>query len=122
MNTTQKEKYFDIVNGPNRDAIFDACKYAYDENSYVNVRFEIAMGYTMPKSDPSCGYIPMETDCVKITSVEQEDGSGESFNLKGNCIAKIKRLSGGITVYDSYDFVAYYNTKRRNGTIRFTKR
>ena len=36
MNT-KKEKYYDIVAGPNKDALFDACKYAFSKTARLEV-------------------------------------------------------------------------------------
>ena len=110
MNTNQKkEKYYDIVNGPNKDALFDACKYACVKGANIPVSFDVVKGYTMPKNDPGCAYIIMATTDFRIIGIENEDGSGESFNLHGY----VKR-SG-----TQYRFKAYYNTKRREGVITF---
>ena len=118
MNTN-KERVYDIVNGPNKDTIFDACKYAYVKDAQIPISFDIAAGYTIPKSEPGCDYIPLVAHNFKIISIENENGSGESFNLKGYCT--IKRHLDGSTVYEIYKFNAYYNTKRRKGTISFYK-
>ena len=119
MNTN--DRYYDIVNGPNKDTLFDACKYAYVKGAQIPINFDIAAGYTMPKSDPSSAYIPLSTRDFKIVSIENEDGSGESFNLEGYCTAGFKRRPTGLNIYNTYKFSAYYNTKRRTGTIRFHK-
>ena len=120
MNTNE-ERLYDIVNGPNKDTLFDACKYAYVKGAQIPINFDIAAGYTMPKSDPNCAYIPLSTRDFKIASIENEDGSGESFNLEGYCTAGFKRRPTGLDIYDTYRFSAYYNTKRRTGTIKFHK-
>ena len=110
MNTNQKkEKYYDIVNGPNKDALFDACKYACIKNAFIPVTFDIAIGYTMPKSNPNCAYFPMDVKDFRVMGIENEDGSGESFNIHG--YAK----KDGIQVR----FKGYYNTKQRNGVMHF---
>lgn len=112
MNTNQKkEKYYDIVNGPNKDTLFDACKYACIKGANIPLFFDVAAGYTMPKGHPGCANIIMPTSDFKIIGIENEDGSGESFNLHGY----VKR-SG-----TQYRFKAYYNTKRREGSISFFK-
>ena len=109
MNTNKKEVYYDIVNGPNKDVLFDACKYACVKNTFIPVSFDVALGYTMPKSDPGCTYIKMDLTQFKIMGIENEDGSGESFNLHGYVRSNGAQLR----------FKAYYNTKRRKGKIRF---
>ena len=115
MNTNEKRDY-EIVGGPNRDVLFDACKYAYDKYVRFSVSFTVAIGYTMPKSDPRAAYVPMEVSDFKICGIEHEAGSGESFNLKGYCRAKLDLTSESRT----YNFKAWYNTKTREGTISFS--
>ena len=118
MNTNRN---YEIVNGPNKDAIFDACKYAYSENAKLDISFEIAIGYTAPKDDPGCAYVPMAIKDIKITSIKHEDGSGESFNLEGYCKADLSNFGGSVVTYTDYKLKAYYNTKHREGSVKFTR-
>ena len=118
MSTNQK-KYYDIVGGPNRDVLFDACKYAYAENIDFSVSFTVATVYTMPKDDPRSAYMAMETKDFKICGIEHEDGSGENFNLRGYCQAKLDSSDISDNEYCSYKFNAYYNVKNRSGKITF---
>ena len=124
MNTKKtetKEKYYDIVSGPNKDALFDACKYAYSKTAKLTVEFAVAIGYTMPKNDPGCAYIAMAITDIMIYGIEHEDGPGESFNLHGYCKADLNSLGGNNVTYKSYRFKAYYNSKNRKGCITFTE-
>ena len=118
MNT--KERNYDIVNGPNKDALFDSCKYAYTGRSRIVLDFEVAIGYTLPPSESGAAYIPMKIKDLIITGIEHEDGSGESFNLEGNANVdlEIRRFAGDVE-YHWHRFKAYYNTKRRCGRITF---
>lgn len=115
MNT----ETYQIVNGPGRDTLFDACKYAYsDVKLYAN--FTVALGYTMPPNDPSAAYIPMTLKEVKVIGIEHENGSGHSFNLYGYCKANLSVIGmQEKTPCNTYKFMAYYNAKTRKGTIRF---
>ena len=120
MNTKKteaKEKHYDIVAGPSKDALFDACKYACSKTAKLTVDFSVAIGYTMPKNDPRRGHIAMAITDIKIYGIEHEDGSGESFNLHGYCKADLNSLGGNNVTYKSYRFKAYYNSKSRNGRI-----
>ena len=108
MSTNQRE--YDIIAGPNKDALFDACKYACVDNATIPISFEVARSYTMPAKDPCCVFFRMEITDYVILGIENEDGSGESFNLYGCC-----KLKSG----DPYQFEAYYNTKYRKGVITF---
>ena len=116
MNT-KKEKCYNIIAGPNKDKLFDALKYACSKGTRIPVEFVVALGYTMPKGDPGRAVVPMHTTDFKIMGIEDKDGSGESFNLHGYCKADL--CSFGTPTYRSYRFKAYYNTKRRSGTITF---
>ena len=122
MNTKKtetKEKYYDIVAGPNKDALFDSCKYACSKTANLTVDFTVAIGYTRPKSDPGCAYIAMAITDIVIFGIEHEDGSGESFILRGCCRADLNSYGGSNVTYEPYRFKAYYNSKRRNGWIVF---
>lgn len=121
MNTTKTElanRSFDIVSGPNKDTLFDSCKYAYTESATIPIDLRIAVGYTMPEGHPGRAYIPMHIREVLLVSIEHECGSGESFNLRGYCEADLESL-GGRAIYKAYQFKAYYNSKTRKGTITF---
>lgn len=117
MNT---ERLFEITNGPSKDALFDACKYAYSKTAKITIEPKIAVGCTMPLG-PGCGctYIPMRIKDVVIVGIEHENDSGESFNLRGECQAELKSLDSKKAVYRPYKFKASYNTRTRKGTISF---
>lgn len=110
-------KTFNIENGPSKDTLFDACKYAYSEHSNIKVNFSIAAGYTMPLDHPNCAYLPMELPYFIIQGIQHEDGSGESFNLQGFCKAKLYNSLEENVGFKPYRFEAYYNSKNRKGTI-----
>ena len=116
MNTKGiKERSYEIVNGPNKDTLFDACKYAYSKTVKFAIGFGVAAGYTMPRNHPGCAYVPMDMSNVTICGIEHEDGSGESLIIHGFCKAALHGSS------ESYRFKAYYNAKNRTGTIVFSK-
>jgi len=115
MNTTAEKTLYDIIDGPNRDMLFDACKYAFSDTAKVEIRFAVAKGYTKPKSHPAAAFLPVRTKDVVITQIQHEDGSGESFNLVGFCKTDVERE----LEFKPCNFEAYYNTKTRNGKISF---
>ena len=124
MNTRKtetRERYYDIVAGPSKDTLFDACKYAYNKNAKVTIDFSVAIGYTMPMDNPGCAYIRMAISDLRVVGIEHEDGSGESFNLHGYCRADLDSFGGGYVTYKPYRFKAYYDTKSRRGCISFEK-
>ncbi len=115
MDTNSKS--FDIINGPGRDVLFDAFKYAYDKNSVISTSFTVALSGIKTRSG-ECFQI--KTKDYKITSIEHEDGSGQSFNIRGYCSADI-RLGAKEQIYEWYKFTAYYNARTRMGYISLTK-
>lgn len=121
-NITIKEKSYEIKKGPSKDALIDAFKYAYsktDERPPIPLDFKIAIGYTGLPSDPKTAYIAAKIKNLRVTSIEHEDGSGESFNIAGYCDAD---LGVNQTRYQHYRFTAYYNTKNRTGRMCFALR
>lgn len=122
MDTTKqaRKRHYEIEGGPNKDMLFDACKYAYDKHAKIPIDFAVALAYTRPKSDPGCIYIRMKIANIVISGIEHEDGSGESFNLRGYCSADLETISGNATLIP-YEFEAYYDSKRRKGHITFTR-
>ncbi len=121
MNT--KEKLYQIEDGPSRDRLIDAFKYAYDKRGRIEIHFDVAIGYTGLREDPKTVYISADMDRLRILRLEHEDGSGRSFNIYGTCRANLTRLDGFATKMDmeTYRFVAYYNAANRKGTIRFSE-
>ena len=111
MNTNSKNENMDrqywIFNGPSRDTLFDACKYAYDKNAVIPIFFGVAEGYTAPLNDPTI---------TKICGISHEDGSGVSFNIRGYCMVK---FSNGRNEMKACSFKAYYNARTREGHISF---
>ena len=113
MNTKQfevKSRSYDIVGGPNRDLLFDACKYAHSRGVDIPVVFSIINSSVLTSIMN-----------IRINGIEHEDGSGESFNLHGYCESDVNHR-GGIPVFKSYGFKAWYNSKSRKGYITLTER
>ena len=116
MNTKSKNHY-EIVDGPSRSDLFASCERNYDKNTKINIEFSIALGYTMPKKDPRSAYLLLDVADIRITGIEHEDGSGNSFNLHGYCKANLSAYVGA--ELRPYRFTAYFNTKTRKGCIDF---
>ena len=114
MNTNKTE-YYEIIAGPNRDALFDACKYAHTDTARIPILFEVPITSTLPSDNRNNTYIPMAISGISITSIEYEDNSGESFNLEGDCYADPDSTGES----KPYRFQAYYNSKKRKGRITF---
>ncbi|MBR2587276.1 hypothetical protein IKE71_02790 [Candidatus Saccharibacteria bacterium] len=112
MNTN---RYYDIMNGPSRDTLFDACKYAHTKDARIPINFSVAASYTATRSCHNRAYVPMEMFSVNIFGIEHEDGSGDSFNLHGNCYVTLDTPK----TYTLCRFYSYYNTKTRKGCICF---
>ena len=111
MNTRKHENdtYYRIVAGPNKDLLFDACKYAYSRHGKIEVNFDVASEYLA-----NGAYRMLRVTDFWITGIEHEDGSGESFNLHGYCKAIPIHPDGS-----SCRFEAYYNSRTRDGHITF---
>lgn len=120
MNTNSSNeamsRLYRIFNGPSRDTLFDACKYAYDKNAVIPIFFGVADYYTAPLSDPTCAYTTLEVSAIKICEISHEDGSGVSFNIRGYCMVK---FSNGRNEMKTCSFEAYYNARTREGHISF---
>ena len=118
MNTkkTERKRIFYIVNGPGRDALFDAYKYTYDDKTHIHIEFAVAIGDQV-SVDPGCEYVPMDIEDIKIRGIEHEDLSVYSFNLNGWCKTDLGHKSK--SMFKSYKFKAYYNAKTREGCITF---
>ena len=119
MDTKSTEKrLYDIVAGPSKAMLFDACKYAYAKTAKLPVDFTIAIRYTLPtKHNPQSTFVQMAITDIKICGIEHEDGSGESFNLHGYCKADTSPFAKTSPAYKAYRFKAYYNSKSRKGNI-----
>ena len=59
---------FRITNGPSKADLFAAVQYAYDKQNPHVVRFELNHDATI---------------VVRLVAIENEDGSGQKFNLRG---------------------------------------
>lgn len=105
-----------IFGGPNRDTLFDACKYAYDKDAVIPIFFAVAESYTAPLNGPICAYTALEMDVTSICGISHEDGSGVRLIVDGYCIAKFSNSLNGRT---TCSFKAYYNARTRDGHISF---
>ena len=89
--------YFEIVNGPDKLELFSACMHRFDENAETANIFDIL-------ASPDAKAIRKS---LAIDSISHEDGSGESFVLRGTC-----------SIDNSfYGFKGYYRTDTRKGFL-----
>ena len=112
--------YYDIIGGPSKDLLFDACKYAYNKSAKITVDFTVVIGYSSTKDDPKCAYLPMSITDVKVNALEHEDASGDKFMVRGFCKADLT-IHNGDADYKPYKFRSYYDTKSRIGCITFVE-
>lgn len=91
------EANYKITNGPSKDRLFDACKYAGNNADKIEVAFAIEQ----PATGKSVALSAF------IRGIEHEDGSGESFIISG----ALKTKTG------NRRFKAYYSSKRRQGVV-----
>ena len=47
MNTV--EVYFNIIDGPSKDTVWDMGKYAYEKGAVIPSKFKTSPGYVMPQ-------------------------------------------------------------------------
>ena len=121
MNTTSKSatNCYSIINGPSKSVLFDSCLYAYSKDAKVHVNFAISQGCSNHGDDATKLHLLLPVTNIKITGIEHEDGSGESFILKGYCyVDKDHLLRGDHTYRYKYSrFSAYYDAKSRKGAF-----
>lgn len=111
MNT----KVYQVINGPSRDRLVEAFKYAYDEKTEVPVDFGVVFRQVSERS-----FVLLKTKDFRILSLQHEDGSGQSFNIEGYCqVSFLDPTKYAHLVLASRRFKAYYNTATRKGTIKF---
>lgn len=85
-----------ITDGPSKDRLFDACKYACGETT-IKCDFSVLV-------PGSC--IDVKYPAI-ILAIKHEDGSGESFIIEGI-----------FTTHRGHEhFKAYYSSKRRKGVV-----
>ncbi|MBR5046171.1 hypothetical protein IKX73_00880 [Candidatus Saccharibacteria bacterium] len=107
---------FDIIDGPNRYALFEACLHAAaNDPVIVPVTFDVVEGYDAPPSEPGAWAMLLKCNSFRVLGIENEDGSGESWNIHGYC------QSAAFGQLQDCKFEAYYNSKRRKGSIRFRR-
>ena len=91
-----------ISGGPNKDALFDSCKYACHGQSKIPLSFGAYVDGTS---------VVKTLNNVTITAIEHENGSGESFILRGFVKVFVHAFGGEGT----YPFEGYYNARTRKG-------
>lgn len=101
-----KSVQFPILNGPSK---WDLAIGLFDRKPF-NRRLEFRANVDMSVGQP------FE---VTLTSVEAEDGSGESWNIKGYAMEIIHRESGRTIPTPPRDVSIYYRTDTRKGHIKF---
>ena len=116
-------KTYEIFDGPNREALVSAFQYAYDDNAKISLKFSIALDQHQNKDNDGRIYIAAKAKAWRITLLQHEDGSGQSFNIEGFCKAYLLPAypSQGEIAYLPYSFKACYSTKTRRGKIEMTE-
>jgi hypothetical protein len=112
MTTPETQISFEIVNGGSREDIRDSIgskpSFRILVGMTVNVKYDDVLrlnwDYEFPKRK---GYVDV---LIVVDSLEWEDGSGESFNLKG-------RLKAVDSTKSKIPFSGYYRTDIRKGLI-----
>lgn len=104
---------FGIVDGPSRDAIFDAMKYNYETR--LPLDFKIVKGDSISEDGRSGSKDILGIRDIEIHTIQHEDGTGFKFNLEGYVDIKVEQG------YIPRRFKAFYNAKSRKGAISFKK-
>ena len=107
---------FDILNGPSRGQIFDACQYGCDKNSHINLDFSVMEGYSDSPSNPGALTFLFKIEDLAVTGIKHEDESGHNFIIEGFCKIDLSHRKWGMT---RNHFKAFYNTKTRTGKMEF---
>ena len=117
------KRYFSIVDGPSKDRIFDACRYAHDKGTKISLSFKVALSYTSPGSEPFQALgkmIPMQIEDVCIEGIRHENKISDVLIISGSCNADLEKY-GRNAHPTEHVFEAYYKTSNREGTIVFDK-
>lgn len=109
---------FPIEDGPSRDRLIDAFKYAYDKGTIIGLDFKVALGYTGNLTEENVAYILMPIKDFVILNLGHEDDSGATFDIKGSCLADSRAIVRDQAEYSLCRFSAYYNAKTRKGCIK----
>ena len=117
MNTNSiTGRTYQIRGGPSRDLLIDAFKHAYDDNVEVVLDFGIAEGYTSDPNKGAAAFVKLPARAFRIERLSHEDGSGQSFNFSGYCLAGHTNEA-----LRPYGFEAYFHCRSREGWIKFTE-
>lgn len=95
---------YNVLNGPNADSLFAACRHAYDENITIPIVFT-AMNYKALDK-------PIKIRGVQVLGIKHE-GSRNNLMVEGNCT--IDNLP------EKHRFKISYNTESRHGYISIFK-
>lgn len=113
MSIDIKSITYKISNGPNRDVIIDAFKYAYETK--IPLKFTITKFHPELLDHPEYVVYELETKNIRITSIEHESGTGYHLNLAGFIDAKTDND------WHPFRFEAFYNANTRKGHIKLIK-
>ena len=105
MSTTANENLFTIIDGPNRDTLIDAFKYAYDKD-IGNKLCRFTIGDATQKKTVSARIIEIR----RVDEIAHEDGSGYSFMFK--CYYSEGAGKNAIRA------TGYYHARTRQGWLR----
>lgn len=105
---------YSIIDGPDARSLFDACRFVYTKNVYYDVYFKITEYYNEALDGTSCEKKPLLASDFHIVGIEHDNGTGESFRIKGYCNVTENDIT------ENYAFVSYYNTQSKKGIILFS--
>lgn len=113
----RKNLHVEVCEGPSKMDLFLSLATCMDKkpNQPVKVSFKVAPGQQFEDGlGPRAGYSYLAT----ISALEHEDGSGNSFLIKGTLRDNGNgRWQGEV----KYPFKGYFHTNSRKGYVEFTK-
>ena len=106
-----RKRTFAIENGPSSDRLFDAVKYAYDEEAKVKVSFGISGSNYICTDDAKSAIKPTIFWNFKLIGICHESGNNCTYLLKGYAVIQEDKHRNDVP------FEAFYDSRLRKGSL-----
>ena len=124
MNT--KNRTYQILDGPSREALLDAFKYAFDNRIKIPIFFTIPVDDIPEDQLENGGFMfrgVMARNYV-ITAIEHSD-DGNYYHLRGYCesddsIPLMEKMTSDTWDFEKVRFEADFSPQTRQGEIQFS--